>query len=1130
MLRFSQFPLNSSMGFSHNSPNMVRRRVETMRKSSILLFSFLISTVSLGASEGIISPVFPAHVERSRNQVTLSVVESKWLGDEFAAVAEFRFAANRVFDVKQIELALNGIRSDIARGKFEDYAHWNLRQGTWVLSVDLGQIKFGGRSFASRAKHIQKRKRPVVLWFAGASGISGAQAYFVSRPKGSGIAELSWASERPSHWVLTRTISFFFKSNIPGVAAECKMDKADYRPCDSGVTYKSLVNGWHRFWVRPLGSDGKPGRALIHDFYVYYVPPPAHIVRTNPAESPTLSDSMEITFERTWTLGFGTVTQCRLDEGKFETCQSPMRYEGLRNGPHRFEVRLALKLLGSLWTSRSDSYNWEVSRKPLVVEWVSTPADLSNGTSSQFEFKASNTSAKFYCSLDAASAVECSSPYILENISEASHSLEVSARDASGSVSAAIQHHWQIDRTAPVVELTSILPPEKLTRSNSMAVAFSVSEPAQLKCTFNGEALASCGSPVVLNSIPEGINRLEWVAIDPAGNASETLQYEWEVDYTAPAALVSLLSPVNFPSNQTNARFAISANQSATYECHLDGALLSSCFDGMEVSNLGDGDHVLVVVATDAAGNVSEKAQANWQVDLQPPVLQNLIAFPQDKITMSTSLSLSFEFSENSQVSCEVDRGGSAICTSPFLVNGLAQGSHIIELRATDAAGNASQLATYSWEVVGAAVAQIDNVTPAAALSNQPERRFEFSSANSKRFECALDSGAFVECQTPAIYRALSDGAHYFQVRGINSANVPGPVASHSWVVDTQSPKLSWGTVSPSELVTESKQLSLSFSSSESAVFACSLDAMAAAECTSPVSWQGLSEGKHQVVVTATDNAGNVSSPLAYQWEITSSAVVTLGVIVPAAPVTNSASLSVEFASSTARSFECALDGAGFSACSSPLVLSALGDGLHRVQIRGLSAAGTSGPVVSYEWTVKTIAPVVQIQTATPGDSLTSQTTLTLNFSAAGATSFTCQLDGGDVQACQSPATWTGLADGDHTVVITAADSAGNTSAPVSYGWRVQGAPLVVASVSVQQIQKTSVVFRWSTNFPAQGRVEYWTSTFAGTSNLVATATTAQSLTLTGLLPGTVYRARVVAMDSDGRSAISAPVSFTTLR
>jgi uncharacterized protein len=84
--------------------------------------------------------------------------------------------------------------------------------------------------------------------------------------------------------------------------------------------------------------------------------------------------------------------------------------------------------------------------------------------------------------------------------------------------------------------------------------------------------------------------------------------------------------------------------------------------------------------------------------------------------------------------------------------------------------------------------------------------------------------------------------------------------------------------------------------------------------------------------------------------------------------LTNSTSASFSFSGtddvtpSGSLTFECDLDGGGFSLCSSPQTYNSLADGSHTFQVRATDEAGNIDPTpASFTWTIDTVAPTISV-------------------------------------------------------------------------------------------------------------------------------------------------------------------------
>jgi N-acetylneuraminic acid mutarotase len=167
------------------------------------------------------------------------------------------------------------------------------------------------------------------------------------------------------------------------------------------------------------------------------------------------------------------------------------------------------------------------------------------------------------------------------------------------------------------------------------------------------------------------------------------------------------------------------------------------------------------------------------------------------------------------------------------------------------------------------------------------------------------------------------------------------------------------------------------------------------------------------------------------------------------APVTRSTAATFTFSSVEGASFECNLDGAGFSTCASPLRYSILRDGDHLFQVRARDPAGSEDPApAEYRWTVDTTPPETWMVDTESTPQHTHDTSAHLSFSTSkegtseeGA-SFECGLDGVPTIPCSNPQDYSGLPEGEHVFQVKATDRAGNTDpTEAEYRWTVDTTP-----------------------------------------------------------------------------------------
>jgi len=381
----------------------------------------------------------------------------------------------------------------------------------------------------------------------------------------------------------------------------------------------------------------------------------------------------------------------------------------------------------------------------------------------------------------------------------------------------------------------------------------------------------------------------------------------------------------------------------------------------------------------------------------------------------------------------------------------------------------------------------IDTEPPALTNGTTAEFSFSASPAAGAGFECKLDAGAFAACTSPKAYAGLSgDGAvsgttHTFEVQAKNAGGTDSSPATYTWTIDTVKPTAELTGLPPDP--SDGESVAFAFEADEPATFSCSLEGpkpAAATTCASGVAYSDLPDGDYTFRATATDQAGNVGDPTAYDWEVDNSIDeppppvpdTAIGSKPPA--LTNSTTAEFGFTATPASgaAFECKLDDDAFSTCTAARGYSGLEGAsaatgtAHTFQVRAKNAGGTDPSPASYTWTVDTVRPSVSLTDRPPDPSATS---VAFSFKADEPAAFSCGLVGPrsfGASTCSSPIAYPGLPDGHYTFEVAATDLAGNPGDPVSYGWRVESP----AEPPHPPIDRTPPQTRIATGMPQQTR------------------------------------------------------------
>ena len=152
-------------------------------------------------------------------------------------------------------------------------------------------------------------------------------------------------------------------------------------------------------------------------------------------------------------------------------------------------------------------------------------------------------------------------------------------------------------------------------------------------------------------------------------------------------------------------------------------------------------------------------------------------------------------------------------------------------------------------------------------------------------------------------------------------------------------------------------------------------------------------------------------------------------------PSENTASTAASFTFTgveSGLSYECSLDGAAFTACTSPHSLSSLGSGDHQFRVRLKSSLAT-GPAAIYNWHVDTSAPGAP--TIIDGPPVNSNNSNANFFFSGTEAVLECSVDGAAFTPCTSPRLVPVASDGVHSFSVRQKNVLGTPGDSATYHW-----------------------------------------------------------------------------------------------
>jgi hypothetical protein len=416
---------------------------------------------------------------------------------------------------------------------------------------------------------------------------------------------------------------------------------------------------------------------------------------------------------------------------------------------------------------------------------------------------------RFECSIDGSSFSTCDKPLQFTGLSLGAHTLEVRAVDKVGNVAETPTVFLWTIVTPPPAPAPEPQPQPQAAPSDTQNVTSPPSIADNQTVIKNQTAQQPASGEAPDTEIVS--------SLDGAGNAVDN-------DGLTPSSSITFVLSASIGG--------MAATDINNFECSLDGSSFTTCTTPAQYSGLSDGAHILEVISLDNSGNRDlSPASFTWTVDTVPP--DTIIDSAKDgnnstltdgSSTEFTSITFTFSGTDTSieeaeevgidHFECSLDGSAFSTCTSPVQYDNISNGTHIVEIRAVDNAGNEDPSpSSFAW-IVNTVQQQDDNVadnltttdtTPTnnadtvitsitdgsnTVIGNETTTpvtsiKFDFSTINIDavdHFECSMDDSEFVPCTSPFIFPILPEGDHIFKVRFVDvNGNMDESPATFVW-------------------------------------------------------------------------------------------------------------------------------------------------------------------------------------------------------------------------------------------------------------------------------------------------------------------------------------------------------------
>ncbi len=937
---------------------------------------------------------------------------------------------------------------------------------------------------------------------------------------------------------------FSFVSVPPGATFQCRLDsivETDYKVCVSPLEYTGLADGQHVFDVRAVNANGTDPTPA-HFVWLIDTTGPRAEISGGPADPNNACPVVNFTYTTQPQEGDASFI-CALVAGAgpagtadYAPCSiNGENYSGLQDGQYTFSV-IAVDPLGNKGAADSETFTVD-GKGPTIA--ISSPTGGDTGTSIIVSFSSSGSANDtFKCTVSGGASTEvinnCMSGQMITGLSAGPNTVTVTGTDQCGNIGTASTN---IDVVVPTV-VTVESPSTGANVCTVGTILYATAMAKSVTCTLDGSPVTCDLSGVYTYSgLTGGSHTFTVTGLDANMQVVGMSSTTFTVDTVGPALAIN--TPVSHPATGEPGRtcpmgqitFGCDPSADAvdcppsSAQCSLDHADFKDCSSLVfNYSDLMNGTHTLTVHGGDSCGNIGPDVTTSWIVEgaavpvfTTPPAIAEYHAEQAGpNIECEGTLSAAYVFTTTDpdpKTKCLVDgvdvtTDQGVVCTRTTFSDptDLADGSHTLEIQASDACGEVTSSGVQTFTVKTAApVIDPTSLLPAngsVLCMNSAQLSFSTNPTEpaSTTYSCTVTTGGAAQtpgpCMTGNTLTNLSQGPNSVSVTATDACSQSSTPVSTAFSVVTTAPTFTTSPTisqfhaedptngSPNIVCTGSLSATYAILTADpTATVTCTLDGTVVTNGVAGITCGStgfsdsntLPDGSHTLEIQVSDSCGGSLDSGIISFNIkTAKPAVAVTTPLDGSALCGSNSTDFDFGTTPSEppstTYVCTLsqNGATVSSgtCSSGQAYSSLVEGPSSLSVTATDVCGNTGTATA-SFGVDSNKPVFSAgpsitglhvegsSTDNPDILCTGTLGATYTFTSGGISNVTCLVDGVDVSSTstcnKTTFAYSGtLTDGAHTVEIEGTDACGQVgdSGPLAFTVKTANPVLVASSLN----------------------------------------------------------------------------------